>query len=47
MKFVAIILILVLVAGLGGFVWLALSDVPLQQKEVVKEIPYDSLQDTP
>jgi hypothetical protein len=47
MKFIAIFLFLVLAAGLGGFAWLALSDVPLQQKEVVKEIEYDSLQDTP
>ncbi len=47
MKIIAILLLFVLVIGLGGFTWLALSDVPVQQKEVVKEIPYDSISNTP
>jgi hypothetical protein len=47
MKILAIFVFFLLILGLGGFTWLALSDVPVEQKEVVKEISYDSISNTP
>jgi hypothetical protein len=47
MKFVTILIALILVAGLGGFAWLAFTDIPVPQKDVVKEIPYEPVSTSP
>lgn len=43
MKFLYLAFAAVILACAGGFIWLGLADVPVQQKEVVKEIPYQNL----
>ena len=41
MKIIKILLALVIVGAIGGVIYLALADIKVEQKEVVKEIPRD------
>lgn len=46
-KIFTFIFVLALVLILGGFAWLAFSDVKIAQTDVIKEIPYESIQNAP
>jgi len=41
MKLFKIIFVLILIIILGGLVWLAFTDVPVQQSEMVIDVPND------
>jgi hypothetical protein len=46
-KILIVVLGLFFLLGIAGFAWLALVDIPVEQKDVVKEIPYESLTHAP
>lgn len=39
MKLVKLLFALILVTGIGGFIYLAVTDIPVEQREVTKTIP--------
>ena len=42
-KLIGYFWLVVLIAAIGGFIWLGMTDIPVKQQDVVIEIPNEEL----